>query len=378
MLNILLLLIFLFLLTYYSFFLSEILSGLDKLTSAKGISIPEEFISIIIPFRNESENILGSLRSLENQNYSKGKYEVIYVNDSSDDDSLQKILSAQKSSNIKVISVPDDFSTYAHKKRAIRFGISNSTGSIIITTDSDCVHNKEWLQQMVSCFDNETGFVSGPVEFIEEKTIFEKLQKLEFSGLVLTGAGLIGINKPVICNAANIAYRKNAYETVNGFNDQLNLSSGDDELLMQKIWSSGKYRIKFCWNREAIVLTKGNDSLQKFYHQRKRWASKGLFYADKILIIKLILIFLFYLGLIAQISLSVFLSPIFLVSFIISFLIKITFEYLILKKGLNFIFSKNVLRYLPLAELFQIPYIIIAGIAGTFGNYIWKDRRIKR
>ncbi len=378
MLNILLLLIFLFLLTYYSFFLSEILSGLDKLTSAKGISIPEEFISIIIPFRNESENILGSLRSLENQNYSKGKYEVIYVNDSSDDDSLQKILSAQKSSNIKVISVPDDFSTYAHKKRAIRFGISNSTGSIIITTDSDCVHNKEWLQQMVSCFDNETGFVSGPVEFIEEKTIFEKLQKLEFSGLVLTGAGLIGINKPVICNAANIAYRKNAYETVNGFNDQLNLSSGDDELLMQKIWSSGKYRIKFCWNREAIVLTKGNDSLQKFYHQRKRWASKGLFYADKILIIKLILIFLFYLGLIAQIFLSVFLSPIFLVSFIISFLIKITFEYLILKKGLNFIFSKNVLRYLPLAELFQIPYIIIAGIAGTFGNYIWKDRRIKR
>ena len=363
---------------YYSFFLLEILSGLDKLTLTKGISIPEEFISIIIPFRNESENILGSLRSLESQNYPKGKYEVIYVNDFSDDDSLQKILSAQKSSNIKVISVPDDFSTYAHKKRAIRFGISNSTGSIIITTDSDCVHNKKWIQQMVSCFDKETGFVSGPVEFIEEKTLFEKLQKLEFSGLVLTGAGLIGINKPVICNAANIAYRKNAYETANGFNDQLNLSSGDDELLMQKIWSSGKYRIKFCWNREAIVLTKGNDSLQKFYHQRKRWASKGLFYANKFLIIKLILIFLFYLGLITQIFLSVILSPIFLVSFIISFLIKISFEYLILKKGLNFIFSKKVLRYLPLAELFQIPYIIIAGIAGTFGNYIWKDRRIKR
>ena len=378
MLNILLGLIFLLLLMYYSFFLLEILSGLDKLTLTKGISIPEEFISIIIPFRNESENILGSLRSLESQNYPKGKYEVIYVNDSSDDDSLQKILSAQKSSNIKVISVPDDFSTYAHKKRAIRFGISNSTGSIIITTDSDCVHNKKWIQQMVSCFDKETGFVSGPVEFIEEKTLFEKLQKLEFSGLVLTGAGLIGINKPVICNAANIAYRKNAYETVNGFNDQLNLSSGDDELLMQKIWSSGKYRIKFCWNREAIVLTKGNDSLQKFYHQRKRWASKGLFYANKFLIIKLILIFLFYLGLITQIFLSVILSPIFLVSFIISFLIKISFEYLILKKGLNFIFSKKVLRYLPLAELFQIPYIIIAGIAGTFGNYIWKDRRIKR
>ncbi|MHB8580846.1 MAG: glycosyltransferase family 2 protein, partial [Ignavibacteriaceae bacterium] len=294
------------------------------------------------------------------------------------DDSLQKLLSAEKSSNIKVISVPNDFLNYAHKKRAIRFGISNSNGNIIMTTDSDCIHNKNWLQQMVACFDNETGFVSGPVEFIEEKTLFEKLQKLEFSGLVLTGAGLIGINKPVICNAANIAYRRDAFESVNGFNDQLNLSSGDDELLMQKIWSNGKFKVRFCWNREAIVLTKGNDSLQKFYYQRKRWASKGFFYADKFLIIKLILIFLFYLSLIAQIILSIYLSPVFLLSFTISFIIKIFLEYLILKKGLNFILSKNVLRYLPLAELFQIPYIIIAGAAGTFGNYIWKDRRIKR
>ncbi|MHB8580847.1 MAG: glycosyltransferase, partial [Ignavibacteriaceae bacterium] len=84
MLNILLGLIVLLLLMHYSFFLLEILTGLDQLNSAKDISIPEEFISIIIPFRNESENILESLLSLESQNFPKEKFEVIYVNDSSD------------------------------------------------------------------------------------------------------------------------------------------------------------------------------------------------------------------------------------------------------------------------------------------------------
>ncbi|MHB1688771.1 MAG: glycosyltransferase [Ignavibacteriaceae bacterium] len=378
MLNILLTSIFILLLIYYSFFLVGILAGLRRLTPLENNFTGKKFVSIIIPFRNESINILESLKSLENQNYPKEKYEVIYVNDSSDDDSLHKIFSAEKSPNIKVISVPEEFSKNAHKKRAIRFGISNSSGEIILTTDADCKHHKNWLQQMLSCFDNETGFVSGPVEFIEEKTIFEKLQKLEFSGLVLTGAGLIGINKPVICNAANIAYSKAAYENVNGFNDQLNLSSGDDEMLMQKIWASKIFNVKFCWNRETVVLTKGNDSLEKFYHQRKRWASKGLFYADKFLILKLIFIFLFYLGLVVQLFLAIFYSQIFFATFSLSLIIKSILEYLILKRGEDFILSKKILRYFLPAEIFHIPYIIIAGIAGTFGNYVWKNRKIKR
>jgi len=378
MLNIFLVSIFILLFIYYSIFLIGILKGLNKEVPAGSEFHTEEFISVIIPFRNESSNILASLNSLENQTYPKEKYEVIYVNDSSDDDCVQKILNAEKSSNIKVISVPDDFSKNAHKKRAIRFGISNSKGKIILTTDADCVHHKNWLKQMTYCFDDETGFVSGPVEFIEEVSFFEKLQKLEFSGLVLTGAGLIGINKPTICNAANIAYKKAAYEMVQGFSDQLNLSSGDDELLMQKIWASKKFKVKFCWNKEAVVKTKGNDSIEKFYHQRKRWASKGLFYSNKLLIVKLILIFLFYISLPIQLILALFLSQIFLTSFFIFLILKSFIEYFILKHGINLIISEKILRYIPIAEIFQIPYIIIAGITGAFGNYNWKERKIKR
>ncbi len=359
-------------------FLFVVYSGLNKLDITTSTDIPSEFVSIIIPFRNESENILYSYNSLSNQNYPKDKFEIIFVNDFSTDDSYKKLSDTINSSHIKVISVPDDYSINAHKKRAIRFGIENSIGDFIVTTDADCIHSSDWLRTILSFFDKNTGFVSGPVEFEEGKSLFSKLQKLEFAGLVITGAGLIGAGKPIICNAANIAYLKKVYEEVGDFTYQMNLSSGDDELLMQKINKDTKYKVKFANHRNAIVRTSANKTISEFYQQRKRWASKGLFYNDKTLILKLILIYLFYLSFPTQLLLGMFYSNIFLITFLLSIVLKILFEFLVLKKGIKLLFTKKILDVFLLAEIVQIPYIIIAGISGVFGNYIWKNRKINR
>jgi cellulose synthase/poly-beta-1,6-N-acetylglucosamine synthase-like glycosyltransferase len=227
--------------------------------------------------------------------------------------------------------------------------------------------------------DDKTAFVSGPVEFeVDNRKYFDKLQKLEFAGLVISGAGLIGINRPVICNAANIAYRKKVFEQVNGFDDQLKLSSGDDEMLMQKIWKETDYRIKFCPDKKAIVKTAPNKTLKQFYQQRKRWASKGLFYADKLLILKLILIFLFYLSLPMQLVLVIVLSAKFLILLLVSLSLKAIFEYLVLQKGTDLLFNKKLLSPFIIAEILHIPYIIISGISGIFGNFTWKERKVSR
>jgi cellulose synthase/poly-beta-1,6-N-acetylglucosamine synthase-like glycosyltransferase len=375
-------LIILLLLLYYTFFLTDIYKGLTNLIAMsylnKDIIIPAEFISIIIPFRNESINILESLSSIENQEYPKENFEAIFINDSSDDDSLELINRAKKSENIRVLSVPNDYSKFQHKKRAIRYGIENSKGDIIVTTDADCVHPLKWLKTLVSQFDAETGFVSGPVEFTEEQTFFDRAQKLEFAGLVLTGAGLIGINKPLICNAANIAYRKKAFEEVDGFAYRHDLSSGDDELLMQKIKKETSYKIKFCMNKEAMVKTWANRNLNQFYQQRKRWASKGLFYSNNVLILKLIMIFLFYISFSVQLILGISMNPIFLLSMTGCFVVKGIIEYLILKKGAEYLFNPSILRPFILAEFLHIPYILVAGISGLWGNYTWKEKIIKR
>lgn len=390
MIEIIIVIIIILLVLYYTKFLLNIYFGLEKL-SHKVLShkfenkILSEFVSVIVPFRNEEHNILTTYNSLISQNYPIDKYEIIFVNDSSDDNSLQILESMQnglpsllEKPNVFIYSVSNDYLVNAHKKRAIRFGIEKSKGDIIVTTDADCTHPKNWLRNLLKFMDDETGFVSGPVEFRSNSNLFSEMQRLEFAGLVIAGAGLIGSGNPIICNAANIAYRKKAFEEVGGFTYQMSLSSGDDELLMQKIHRETNYKIMFALDKNAIVSTEANLTIKEFYNQRKRWASKGLFYGDKLLLVKLILIFLFYLSLIIQPVLGIFLSANFLLTFLISFLVKIFLEYLVIMKGTNLLFNHNILKPFLITEILQVPYIIVSGFMGMFGNFVWKDRKIKR
>ena len=378
MTEIILLLVFSFLLIFYTFFLISIYSGLRKLEKSDEDKIIPEFVSIIIPFRNERENLPANLKSLESQDYPNNNYEVIYVNDSSTDDSVEILANKIKTENIKVISVPETYIPNAHKKRAIRYGIENAKGEIIITSDADCNYNNNWLRTLLKYMDDKTAFISGPVEFEDNGNIFGAIQKLEFAGLVIVGAGLIGINRPTICNAANIAYRRKVFDEVNGFYDQFGLSSGDDELLMQKIWKETNYKIKFCPEKSAIVKTAPNKTLTEFYQQRKRWASKGLFYKNKLLVLKLILIYLFYLSLPIQLILGIIKSPVYFITLAAGLILKILVEFLVLKFGIILLFERKILsKFLP-AQILQIPYIIVAGFAGTFGNFIWKERKVSR
>lgn len=373
-----LIILFIILLIHYLVFIAVVFAGLKKLTLVKRQNNNSHFVSVIVPFRNESESILHCFKSLTDQDYPNDSYEIIFVDDFSTDDSLVKLLKIVNSTNVKVISVPEEYSVNAHKKRAIRYGIEKSSGEIIVTTDADCTHPNKWLSTLISFFDVKTGFVSGPVEFENGHTLFEKIQKLEFAGLVITGAGLIGSGKPTICNAANIAYRKKVYEEVGGFTFQMNLSSGDDELLMQKIKRDTGYKVKFANHHDAIVKTFPNRTVSEFYQQRKRWASKGLFYNDKFLILKLILIYLFYISLPLQLILGLFCSKYFILTFSLSFILKILFEYMVLKRGIKLFFERKILKVFLPAEILHIPYIIIAGISGALGDYIWKSRKIKR
>ncbi len=81
--------IFAILLGHYSLFLFTIIIGLRKLKPSQTNQFPKEFVSIIIPFRNESENIISNVKSINKQNFPKENYEVIYVDDSSTDNSFR-------------------------------------------------------------------------------------------------------------------------------------------------------------------------------------------------------------------------------------------------------------------------------------------------
>ena len=362
----------------YFIFLLSIVRGIRIVKNDKSENDNKNFVSVIIPFRNEEENLLKNLASIESQSVPKTQYEIIYVNDNSDDNSVNVLENAKSWSNVKIINSDLNLEERGHKKIALTKAIEEAKGEIIITTDADCIHGRDWLKTMINKFDDETAFVSGPVEFIEDETTFSKLQRLEFSSLILVGAGLIGKDEPIICNAANLGFRKSVFNLVNGYEGNLNLSSGDDEFLMQKIANETKYKIKFCFDDKAKSFTQPNSTISQFFNQRKRWASKSLYYVKKSTTLKLVMIFLFYLGIIAQLILGLFYNQLFWLSFFFSMILKVITEYQIVQIDSKELFTPANLKIFFLAELLHIPYIIISGFSGLFGNYEWKGRKIKR
>jgi cellulose synthase/poly-beta-1,6-N-acetylglucosamine synthase-like glycosyltransferase len=363
---------------HYLSFLSLIYKGLKQLSRYKPITEKTKDVTVLVPFRNESENILDCLESLQNQDYPKDKTEIIFIDDNSIDDSVDKLRNNIDDKGIKIVSAKSGNSERAHKKRAIEEGLRYAKGEIIITTDADCTHKETWLQTLVNTFEEETGFVAGPVDFRLSEKFFDKLQRLEFAGLVLSGAGLVASNQPAICSAANIAYRKELFEKVGGYRDNHSLSSGDDELLMQKIHRETDYKVDFCYKKEALVTTKPNKTVGDFYQQRKRWASKGIFYSNKFLVFRLVLIYLFYLSMPVQILLGLLWSSALFVIFFFTFLIKITYEYLIVHKGAKDLYDSGILTVFLPAEILHVPYILLSGFMGLFGKYKWKSRKIDR
>lgn len=370
--------IFSLLLFFYLHFLYRISKGLGNLSSEVQLNQKDEFVSIIVPFRNERKNIVKNLNSLTSQSINDDKYEIIYVDDNSEDDSFIILSEASKPENVVLLKSPIKIDARAHKKKALQYAIEKANGDIIITTDADCTHSTKWLETMLTYFDENTAFVSGPVKFSSNGSLFEEIQKLEFSSLILVGAGLIGINSPIICNAANLGFRKSVFFEVGGYDDNLSISSGDDEFLMQKISKQTAYNIKFCLNNNAMTFTSPNENIRQLYQQRKRWASKGFHYADKLIVLKLIIIFLFYVGIPVQLILGVVFNSIFLITASISLVLKFIAEYKIVQIDSNRLFSRTKNIYFIIAQFLHIPYILISGISGIFGNYQWKGRTIKR
>lgn len=330
--------------------------------------------SIVIPFRNESINLPVIISDLARMGIDKDHAEVIFVNDHSDDhwEEHRKL-----SDEIPWLKFIDQRPGMNGKKKAIEYGVEHASGEIIILTDADCRLPEGWVRSLLSGFDKETGFVAGGVKYPVDGSFFRKFQAYEFGGLLLAGAGLAGSGKPVICSAASMAFRKELFEKVNGFEASRHLASGDDEFLMRAIHRLG-YKVRFVINPHSTVTTNPSSDVKSFAEQRSRWASKGLHYENLTLIMMLVLIFLFYMTLFLSPLLSVFMGPGYMAYFGAAMLVKLVAEYLVLVEGSGILFPKPALILLAAFELVQIPYIVFAAIRGTLGGFSWKGRVYNR
>ncbi|MDX1628088.1 MAG: glycosyltransferase [Fulvivirga sp.] len=328
---------------------------------------PSQVYSVIIPFRNEINNLPELISSLKSIDFPKEKYEVLFIDDHSSDGS-STILEKE---NFEVHLSQGD-----GKKTALETGISLSKGDVILTTDADCVIKPQWIKYHALMHEQEGAkLVSGGVTFSKTHTWFEKFQQMEFASLIGSGAATLKWGFSTMCNGANLSFDKKTFNEVGGYSDNKNIPSGDDEFLMHKINQQTK-KVKFIKHKEALVATKAQPSLKLFYHQRKRWASKWKTYKNWKNSLLAVLVLLFNVGIIAA----------YLFIFITGFSNNLILMLLIIKILLEGFFLFSVLRFLSqpfnlfifiLLQICYPFYAVMFGITANFGHYQWKDRKHK-
>jgi cellulose synthase/poly-beta-1,6-N-acetylglucosamine synthase-like glycosyltransferase len=344
-------------------------------------SLPTTFISVLIPARNESDNILPCLEAILKGNYPKDLFEIIVIDDHSDDATPQ-LVKAHPSANVRLIELKNYVKladNQPFKKRAIEAAIGESKGDLIVTTDGDCIAPPDWLR-LIAAFYEQSGkrFIAAPVNFYDEKTVFERFQSLDYIGMMgVTGAGVAG-RFTNMCNGANLAYEKGLFHEVGGFKGIDHVASGDDMLLMQKIARFYPDALGFLKNPAATVLTKAKPTIADFMSQRLRWASKSSSYTEVFTVLQLVMVFTFCWNILLSLCLTVVFGLAALLLFLFQFSLKSIADYFFLRTMARFFKREDLLHpFLP-PQYLHVLYIIVVGSLANFKKtYQWKGRTVK-
>jgi poly-beta-1,6-N-acetyl-D-glucosamine synthase len=333
---------------------------------------PSTFLSVIIPARNEEENIGELLKALKEQTYPKEFFEIIVVDDHSSDKTAEI---AGRFSNVKLVSLTDDVLN-SYKKKAIEKGIAAASGDWIVTTDADCIPPREWLQTIASCKEKTgAGFIVAPVVFNCSSSPVQVFQAMDF--MVLQGITAASVYKKVhsMCNGANLAYEKKLFTEVGGFTDIDHIASGDDMLLMHKIAAKYPRRIYYLKSAAAIVSTQPMLTWKEFFNQRIRWASKATHYKDKRIFLVLLLVYVFNLLFLALLAAG-FWNYYFWLLFLSGWIFKTFIELPFFSSLASFFNKQWAIKLFFFFQPLHIVYIIISGLFGQFGKYEWKGRKV--
>jgi poly-beta-1,6-N-acetyl-D-glucosamine synthase len=230
-------------------------------------------VSVVVACRNEEKNIPSLVESFRHQ--SLQNYELIFVNDHSTDNTLRLLQTFQTEfPEITIIN-----SGKEGKKMALAEGIKFAQGDLVITTDADCEFGKDWLSVVGAFYlQNHWDLIIAPVIMTSQESLFENLQSIEFTSLVASGAGAAGVGHAIMCNGANLAFKKDMWMKAK---DSLHVEtvSGDDMFLLQFVKKQGG-KIGYLKSEKAKVFTKPVSHLRFFFRQRTRWTGKSVFYTD--------------------------------------------------------------------------------------------------
>jgi poly-beta-1,6-N-acetyl-D-glucosamine synthase len=336
----------------YFFLLLKIYRNLIKITTFKVSDLPSTFVSVVIACRNEQENISVLLSSIANQDYPQELYEVIVVNDNSTDKTFEIASGFTGIDNLITIN-----SNGKGKKQAIRTGINVSSGWLIITTDADCRMGNRWLTTIAGFFEKyKPSMIICPVKLNSGKGLFGKFQELEFLSLQGITAGTASSEEAIMCNGANLAFKREAY-LINSGNLNDEIASGDDIFLLHSLKKQIQSKIYWLESTDSIVTAALSPTLRSFLNQRCRWISKWEAYNDRNTILLGIVTFV---TIILQIIILIagFINPTYLWVFLVLIILKSIPDYLILLNSSGRYEERELMKWFLPAQIIYPFYVI--------------------
>lgn len=379
---------FVFIFVCYTILIVSLAIGFKKVDEF----IPENLeaktsFSVIIPFRNEADNLPLLLQSISDIKYPKELMEFLFIDDDSTDDSVQIIeefiaSQVERSRNLKPLYVVrKDIRIFKNvrtsnspKKDAISTAIDLAKNNWILTTDADCMLPENWLHSFDRFIQQQNPkMVVAPVNYNVKDTFLEQFQLLDFMSMQGTTIGGFGIDFPFMCNGANLAYKKDDFILNNGFDGNNTMASGDDIFLFEKFLEKDKKSVQFLKSKEAIVTTFPVDSWTDLIHQRVRWASKtGNFKSTKVKLIGLLILLtnflvIYYLGFE---SIELLFIP---------FILKMSIDLFLFLPTIHFYNHRSsFFKWYVLASLMYPFFSIFVIFKSVFFKYNWKGRRFKK
>lgn len=332
-------------------------------------------VSIVIPYRNEEEMLEKIILCLKEQDYSSEKLEVILVNDYSTDGS--KSVLENLVNRFSLFTMIDNKRNQG-KKYALEEGITFAQNELIITTDADCQMGKGWVSAMVRSYNHfEAKMIVGPVKLTVQKSWLRSIIKLEFSALISATAGAIGINRAFMCNGANLAFSRKLFLELDPFSNNKEISSGDDVFMLHALKErfSGAAKVHFANSKEAIVYADQKQSFLEFFHQRLRWAKKGMKYKDTFSILLGWVVLLMNCSILGLV-IGAILGKISFVCGLGLFLMKFLLDISLVYSSPSWLREKNVFMGSIFLSLFYPVYVAIIALLSLLFRPIWKGRKI--
>lgn len=355
--------------------------GLRSLSKSKKCESRNYSYSVIIAARNEEENIGPCLHSILNQTVSRDRFEIIVVDDRSEDRTASIVDEFIKSgAPIRLFSVKVVPSGIVPKKNAISIAAKAARNEILVFTDADCIVPPSWLATIEKYCAPDVGFLQGITTYFKVpgmNPLFFGLQAVDFLSHGIVAAAGIGAGIPINSNANNMVIRKDVFFELGGFSNGLErIVSADDDLLLQSVWRSKKWKVAFMADPDCAVTTKPTMTIRGVFDQRKRWGSNTAHYSS-VQVIFLSGIFLFYCMIVLQLILSVFtINALYIFCTLAG--IKFVGELCLMLPGSALFKRRELKKYLLPASLLQLPVVVGAVFFGVFGTFSWKGQTYHR